>query len=134
MAGTEVAVGEAYRTTLDSPWGDISAVLEIKSATGGMFVLNFPGRTAAAIAARVLADARTVVTEGLVRDCVGEIANVIAGQAKTLLTGTSHQLTFSLPRIIVGDHLGYRHERNNDCTVIVFRSDVGEFAMRLALE
>src|SRR5262245_31208475 len=118
MAGTEVAVRETYRTRLDSPWGDISAVLEIKSATGGMFVLSFPERTAAAIAERILADARTAVTDSLIRDCVGEIANVIAGQAKTLLAGTTHQLTFSLPRVIVGDHRGFRHERNDGCIVV----------------
>jgi CheY-specific phosphatase CheX len=50
MAGTEAAVREVYQAGLDSPWGDISVVLRIKSAREGMLVLSFPERTAVAIA------------------------------------------------------------------------------------
>jgi CheY-specific phosphatase CheX len=134
MATTEVAVREVYRATLDDPWGDISAVLGIKSATEGLLVLGFAERTAAAIAERVLADVKEEINETLVRDCVGEIANVIAGQTKTLLAGTPHQMTFSLPEVVVGDHPESRPGRGRGCLVIAFRSDLGEFTVRLALE
>jgi CheY-specific phosphatase CheX len=72
----------------DAPFLRQTVVLGIKPATEGLLVLSFPDRTAAAITERVLADAKEEIDETLVRDCVGEIANVIAGQAKTLLAGT----------------------------------------------
>src|SRR5262249_27710623 len=102
-------------------------------ATEGLLVLSFPDRTAAAIAERVLADLNQEINESLVRDCMGEIANVIAGQAKALLAGTTHQLTFSLPQIAVANPPS-RLELDRGCLVIAFRSDVGEFTMRLALK
>jgi chemotaxis protein CheX len=134
MACTEVAVHEIYRATLEDTWGDISAVLGIKSATEGILVLSFPERTAAAIADRVLAGVSVEINDTLIRDCMGEIANVIAGQAKTLLAGTPHELTFSLPQVVVGDSLGSGPKQSHGCLVIAFCCDVGEFTMRLDLE
>jgi chemotaxis protein CheX len=134
MASTEVAVQHVYRGTLDMPWGDISAAVAIRSVTDGLFVLSFPAGTAAAIAERVLADAKAKMNQSLVEDCVGEIANVIAGQAKTLLAGTPYQLTFSLPEVVVGNHPKSHLARSCGCLIIVFRSDLGEFSLGLALE
>jgi chemotaxis protein CheX len=133
MAGTDIVVREVYQGTLDCPWGDISAALGITSATGGMLVLSFSERTAAAIAKRVLADTNEEISESLVRDCVGEIANVIAGQAKTLLTGTPHEMTFSLPRVVGPIPPHSCPEPGPGCLVIAFQSHFGEFIMRLTL-
>jgi chemotaxis protein CheX len=133
MARTEVAVREVYRAAPDDAWGGVSAVLELTSATEGLLVLSFPEPVAAAIAKRVLVDVKEEINESLVRDCVGEIANVIAGQAKTLLAGTTHQLTFSLPEVVAGDNARSRPERDRGCLVIAFGSDLGEFTLRLVL-
>jgi chemotaxis protein CheX len=134
MAGTEVAVQGVYRATLDRPSGDITVALRLRMATEGMLVLNFPARTAAALAGRVLAEVQEAMNESLIRDCVGEIANVIAGQAKTLLAGTPHQMTFSLPQVVVGGRPEFGTEPGYGCTVVAFRSDAGDFTMRLATE
>jgi chemotaxis protein CheX len=99
-----------------------------------MLLLRFPERTAAAIAQRVLADTEVELNESLIRDCIGEIANVIAGQAKTLLAGTPYRLTFSLPEVVVGKHLLSHPEWSRECLVIAFRSDLGEFSLGLALQ
>jgi chemotaxis protein CheX len=134
MAGTEVVVREVYQKRLDSPCGDISARVRITSVAEGMFVLGFPQRTAAAIAERVLANVREEINGTLVCDCVGEIANVIAGQAKTLLAGTRHQMTFSLPQVTVGNAPSSQPEHGRNCVLIKFCSDLGEFTIRLVLE
>jgi chemotaxis protein CheX len=134
MASMEVAVRGVHRTTFDMPGGDISAVVAIRSATDGLFVLSFPAGTAAAIAERVLADAKATMTQSLVEDCVGEIANVIAGQAKTLLAGTPYQLTYSLPEIMVGNQPESHLKRGHRCLAIDFHSDLGAFRLALMLE
>jgi CheY-specific phosphatase CheX len=74
------------------------------------------------------------INETLVCDCVGEIANVIAGQAKTLLAGTPHQSTFALPQVVAGNPLSSQPEQGRNCLVMNLCSDLGEFTMRLALE
>src|SRR5215467_9852329 len=63
MANTEVAVREIYRATLEDSWGDIPAVLGIKSPTEGTLVLRFPEQAAGAIAERVFADTEAELNE-----------------------------------------------------------------------
>jgi chemotaxis protein CheX len=134
MANTEVAVREVCHATLVEPWGDIAAVVGIKSMTKGLVVFSVPKQMAAAIAERVLGNVREEVNDTLVRDCLGEIANVIAGQAKTLVAGTPYQLTFSLPDIVVADQTASKPDRARGCLVVFFHSDLGEFTLRLALD
>jgi chemotaxis protein CheX len=134
MASTEVAVREVHRGTLDDSLGDISAVVAITSVSEATLVLSFPRATAAAIAERVLADVQDERNDSLVGDCIGEIANVIAGQAKTMLAGTPHQLTFSLPRVVIGNLPESRTEPSQRCLIVALGSDLGDFTLRLALK
>ena len=71
--------------------------------------------------------------ENLVRDCVGEIANVIAGQAKALLAGGPYHLTFSVPRIVVEEQ-DCLPQPDQDCLAAVLSSDLEDFALQLFLK
>jgi chemotaxis protein CheX len=148
MAGTEVVVRAVFRQTLHpspiphSPMAkdrgrgegaDIAAVLELRTPPEGALVLRFPERTAAALARRILAGVSQEVDENLIRDCVAEIANVVAGQAKALLAGTAYRFAFSLPRVVVGA-AEFRPQQGLDCLVVAFSSERGEFALQLFLK
>ena len=102
LAQTELAVRSVYRTALPRTLGDISAVLGLTAEGGEVLVLSFPAPTAAALAGRVLAEVTQAPDDDLVRDCMGELANVIAGQAKTLLAETPYQLVLATPSSPVG--------------------------------
>jgi CheY-specific phosphatase CheX len=43
--------------------------------------------------------AGTELNDGIVNDVAGELANVIAGQAKTMLKGTPYHFTMSIPAV-----------------------------------
>ena len=88
--------------------------------------------------ARALTELHAVGTVGLstrmdcdraaaVRDCAGELVNVVCGQAKTLLRGTPYHFTLSTPRIADGapDVL--------NAQIIAFASDAGPFALHVHL-
>ena len=129
MAGTEVVLQAMYQQTLGQTLGDIAAVVEIKSAAEGLLLLSFPRQTATALARRILAGVTVDVDEDLIRDCVAEIANVVAGQAKAMLAETPYRFAFALPKVVVGANaLG---QQDLDCLVIVFSSEAGEFALQL---
>jgi len=133
MAGTEVVARSVDETTLDSSLDDISAALSLTSATDGFLVLRFPRRTADAIARRVLDGVTTELDERMTRDCVGEIANVVAGQAKAMLAETPFHFAFSLPKVVLGPDPELRPKEGHDCFVVTLTSDVGEFVMQLAV-
>lgn len=133
MARTDASVRLEYQKTQYKMFGDISAVLGIMSVTEGSLVLSFPDQTARAVVKRVLEDVTDQIDEDMVRDCVGELANVIAGQAKGMLAGTRYQFTFSTPTIVAGVGHEIRHKPGMDCLVIAFTSDLGDFALQLCL-
>jgi CheY-specific phosphatase CheX len=130
MAATEVAVRAVCQTALPHTLGDIAAVLGLLSGTAGFLVLGFPRRTAAALAGRILAGVKDEVDENLIRDCVGEMGNVIAGQAKAILAETPYRFAFSLPEVVVGPK-ELLPRPGPDCLVVVFGSDPGEFTLQL---
>ena len=131
MAGTEVVVRAAAGTEPPQALGDVAAVVRLTSATDGYLVLGFPRRTAAALAERVLTGVVKEIDEGLICDCVGEIANVVAGQAKALLAGTPYHFTFSLPQVVLGGGPELGPHGARDCLAVAFGTDLGEMAMRL---
>jgi chemotaxis protein CheX len=131
MAGAEVIVRTAVRTGLCPAPDDVSAVVQIASATWGFLVLSFPQRTAAALVKRILAGAQQEIDANLICDGVGEIANVVAGQAKALLAGTPHHFTFSLPQVVIGASPKLAAQTGHDCWVVSFSTELGEFALRL---
>ena len=132
LAGAAVGVQGVSRRAISSGPGDISALVEITAARGGFMILRLPERTASAVAARMLTEAQQQPDEALVRDCVGELANVIAGQAKAMLAGGPYQFTFSIPRVSAGD-LVELPARNLPGMAIALVCEHGPFTLHLLL-
>jgi chemotaxis protein CheX len=130
MAGTEVVVREVYRDAPPRTPVDVAALVRFTPAAEGPLVLGFPMRTAAGLAGRILAGAAGPPDEDLVRDCVGEIANVVAGQAKAILGDTPRRFTFSVPEVVAGP-FEFRPEHGTCCLVAAFDSEEGGFCVQL---
>jgi chemotaxis protein CheX len=131
MAGCSAIVGSVRREARCRTVGEVSAVLRLKSAGEAALVLSCPRPTARALAERVLAGVSEPLDEGMIADCVGELANVIAGQAKALLAGTPNHFTFSPPTVVAGaaQEVGVKDDEGS--VVILFGSELGEFALQL---
>jgi chemotaxis protein CheX len=134
MARTDLVVRGVCRAAPRPAPGDLAAVVRMQSATERFLVLRFPRRSAEGFAGRIMAEAGVEVGEDLVRDCVGEIANVVAGQAKALLAGTASQLTCWLPTVMDGTSPEFPPQQGLDCLVVAFGSDLGEFDLQLFMK
>jgi chemotaxis protein CheX len=133
MASADVVVQAVYDKKQHRTLGDVSAVLALAFPGEGRLVLSFPSATATALARRVLADVTDDPEPALVGDCVGELANVIAGQAKALLLGSRYHFTLSTPTVLIGAGREIRHPDGAHCLVVAFSSDLGEFALELSV-
>jgi CheY-specific phosphatase CheX len=131
MASTEVVVRAMSRGPGRHPSGNVCAELRFTSGIEGSVVLVFPEGTAEALAKRMLAGVSTEVDAQLIRDCMGEIGNVVAGQAKALLAASSYHFTFSLPKVAEFEDF---QPPLVPCLVVAFNSDFGEFALELFLK
>jgi chemotaxis protein CheX len=133
LAQVEPVVRSVYWIAEPRTLGDISAVLGLTDEPGEMLVLSFPATTAAALAGRVLADLVTAPEDELIRDWVGELANVIAGQAKTLLAETPYQLVLGIPAIRSGPGLELESAPDAGSLIVVFGSEAGDFALQVCV-
>jgi chemotaxis protein CheX len=131
MASTEVSAQRVYRGVIPEVVEGIGVVVALESTTEGTLMLVFPEATAVALATRILADTAQPIDELLVRDCLGEIANVVAGQAKALLAGTHYEFTYALPKVEVTP---ISSGKRQECVTIAFSCPQGEFALHLILQ
>ena len=128
LANVETVARDARRTTAPDPSADLFASIQLNASSGeGRLVLCFPAATATALARRVLAEVTDAPSEEMIRDCLGEVANVVAGQAKALLVGSPAHFTLSTPTVWARD----AEQLATECWEIPFASDVGEFTVRL---
>jgi chemotaxis protein CheX len=133
MAGANVAVRAVFQCAVPRDLGDLSVVLRLTSATEELLAISFPRQTATALVRRVLAGVSVEFDDQLLHDGIGEIGNVIAGQAKALLAGTPYHFVFSLPTV-VGRVLNLAPVPNPDRLVVAFDCELGEFALQLFLK
>jgi CheY-specific phosphatase CheX len=74
----------------------VSATVRLVRTEPGKLTVVLTEESASRLAARFLPK-ETLLTEEIVNDVTGEIANVIAGQAKTTLKGTPYHFKMSTP-------------------------------------
>jgi chemotaxis protein CheX len=130
-ATTDAFPRAVYRKPTRTALGELTAVLRLVSPRGGLLALNFPDRTARTLTARVLARSPEALEEEIVRDCMREMVNVVAGQAKALLLGTPHHFDLSIPRVVVGAGADVGAEPDASSLIAAFDSDGGDFALQL---
>jgi chemotaxis protein CheX len=130
MAGIDATLRATGRATRGERLRGITAAVRLVSPAGdGLLALDFPPATAAAVAGRVLAGAGVPADEAAVHDCLGEVANVTAGLAKTLSAGTPHHFALTPPELAAGgEQLLAR-----DWLVAAFDTDAGEFRLHVRL-
>jgi CheY-specific phosphatase CheX len=101
------------------------ATVQLLRSPSGTMSLVLPADTATQLAARYLPVGTELAPE-LVADVAGEFANVIAGQAKTMLKGTPYHFTLSTPRVV---QAATYTNRASSATAMRLASDVGELLL-----
>src|SRR5262245_56838928 len=95
LTNTEVTAKDPF--TLDRLLTqDVSATIMLRHDPPGRLILSFPLPVLEALVGRYLDGAATLTPE-LLDDAAGEFANVISGQAKTILKGTPEHYWLSTP-------------------------------------
>ena len=127
LAGIEAVVRDSGPPTGADDLASVCAVIRLTGPGGdGRLVLSLPTQTATELTQKILAGTTGGVTADLIRDCMGEVANVIAGQAKALLVGTPSHFTLSTPEVRAGGAAdGF------EGWSIRFESDCGPFVVLL---
>ena len=131
MIGTETKPGKPTLKKEKSPTFDISGIIGLSGQAQGSITLSFPKLVALKIVSNML-DTKIKVVGPEVSDGVGEIVNIVAGNAKQDLA--RYQLSISLPQVVVGKNHEIARLSGVPALVVPFGSDLGEFAMEVSLK
>ncbi|MBN2533260.1 MAG: chemotaxis protein CheX [Spirochaetales bacterium] len=112
---------------------DISAIIGIAGEARGAVVLSF-SKFLATYLTSILVDREVKEIDDDVVDTLGEMVNIIAGNAKKGLE--EYMLVISLPSIVTGinHEIRWPGSRNISIIGIPFHSSCGEFTLSVGLE
>jgi len=130
MARVSVTIGKPALKKDPIPSYDVSGIIGFSGEFVGSMVLSFQRSTAEAIV-NAFAGAAIAPDSPDFPDAVGELANMIAGSAKTSFGGGTN---ISVPSIILG--FGHTIARLHDvpCLVIPCHTSMGDFAVEVNIK
>jgi chemotaxis protein CheX len=131
LTSTAVTLQEPVLRSASSATGDISAIIVLRRNLPGRLVCAFPEAVLKTLAKRYL-PADVSLTPEIADDTAGEFANVIAGQAKTMLKGTPFHYALSTPVVTRGPVPPARCEGEWSQLLFLFDTDVGRFVVQVA--
>ena len=109
----------------------VSGLIGLSGKASGMVVINLSNEVALKAASVMLMEEKSELDEEVV-DAVGELANVIAGQAKTELE--QYELSVSLPNVIIGENHEIRFPSSTPPLVVPFKTDFGPLRLEVGFE
>jgi chemotaxis protein CheX len=136
MASTKATLKEVHPQHDYVPSGDISAIIGILGQDGeGMVALSFSNTMANLIVSRLLGVPVADITPDDRCDGIGELVNMISGNAKTALSQDStipYKLT--LPTIILGSNHEVARRPKSPYLILSFEADGQTFTVQLSFK
>jgi chemotaxis protein CheX len=113
--------------------GTITGLIGLAGTHKGVLAIHIPHPVAMAITSSFLGMDITEINAD-VEDAVGELANMLGGNVKTILTGKGRDIDLSLPSTISGDSYRFQSSKEVDKVIIQFGTASGLFLVELQLE
>jgi chemotaxis protein CheX len=133
MAQIDPSAGKPYVKKGSSAAGDVSAVVGVTGDKHGSISLSFPKKCAIAIVKNMLGDDIVDIIQDA-KDAVGEVTNMISGQARAGLSQIGLNLQSSTPTVIFGDNHTISHVSSGPVIAIPFSTEFGVFTLEFCFE
>jgi chemotaxis protein CheX len=113
------------------PFFDVSAVIGFSGKANGAVVFSVPPAVAFVATQTMLETEVTEINSDVV-DAIGELANMIAGGAKTSLS--SFQLSLGLPSVVIGRSHSIQFPSDVRPICVLFETPSGPIALEVGLD
>lgn len=115
----------------DMAIGDVSSIIEMKGASGsGSVSVTFPDIVLRSLGKRMLPPGMPVSDE-MLHDLTGEMANMIAGGMKGELEDAGLKFNISLPKIFAGSPHKLEHNSSSPVIMLPFNCEIGPFFVEI---
>lgn len=133
MAFIKPKVGKPYVKKNNTAVGDVTGLVGLTGEKNGSVSMSFDKKCAVSIVKNMLGDEiEDIMTD--VKDAVGELTNMISGQARAGLAERGLVFEGSTPSVIMGDNHTISHVAKTPIMAIPFKTDAGGFTIEFCFE
>lgn len=111
----------------------ITGMIGLAGTHKGILAVHVPYTVAMAITSSFLMMDVTEINED-VHDAIGEVANMLGGNVKTILSENGRDIDLSLPSTIAGSEYSFSSDKKVDKVIIEFDTGKGTFLVEMDLE
>lgn len=133
MAMMEAKPGKPFVKKDNTAYGDVSAVIGITGHKNGSISVSFTKKCAVALVKSMLGDDVQDIIQDT-KDAVGEVTNMISGQARAGLANMGMVFQGATPSVIMGDNHTITHVSKSPVMAIPFTTKYGEFTVEFCFE
>jgi len=133
MAFTKAQAGKPYLKNDQVAPGDVSGVIGLTGEINGTISCSFTEKSILAIVSNMLGEGMKEMNDEI-KDAVGEITNMISGQARQELEELGRSLQAAIPTVITGKNHSITHMTTSPIIAIPFSTDNGEFTIEVCFE
>jgi chemotaxis protein CheX len=113
--------------------GDVSGIIGLTGAANGTLSVTFTKTCAVAVVKNMLGgDIQDLLSD--VKDGVGELTNMISGQARKWLAESGTVLQSSTPTVVMGANHSISHLAKSPIMAVPFTTEYGDFTIEISLE
>lgn len=133
MAGMTATPGKPYVKKNSTAMGDISAIIGVTGPRSGSISVSFTTESATSLVVGMLGEDVEDINQDM-QDAVGEMANMISGQARASIAEQGLALQGSTPSVVMGKNHTIHHMTKAVVMAIPFSAPGGGFTVEFCLE
>lgn len=133
MVMMEISVAGESMSKLGSLKKSITGMVGLAGVHKGVLAIHLPNQVAQDVTSNFLGIEVNEINEE-VQDAIGEIANMLGGNLKTILSDKGKDIQLSLPSTIYGDEYAITSQADVGRIIIPFQAPSGVFFVDVELE
>ncbi len=133
MAFVTVTAGRPYLKKDNLAVGDVTGVLGLTGVANGTISVTFEEKCILAIVSNMFGETMEELNHEIA-DAVGELTNMISGQARRELDEVGKVFKAAIPSVVTGSNHGITHCTNGPKIAIPFATDCGQFTIEVCFE
>ena len=133
LASTKAEPGKPFLKKDSFARGDVSSVIGLIGETSGTISVSFTENAILSIVSKMFGEEMTSLN-GEIQDAVGEIGNMISGQARQKLEKKGRSLKAAIPTVVMGKNHSITHITKHPIVAIPFNTDSGDFTIEVCFE
>lgn len=130
MASLEVIPGNPYIKKDSNAVGDVSGIVGVTGDVEGSLSISFTAECIKQIVSNMLGEEVSDINDD-VKDTVGELANIISGDARRELSEKGLNLQGSIPTVVAGSGHEIRHIGKGPTIAIPFQTSAGPITVEV---